>query len=209
MIEPWNNPRSKFWWFRRRVPTKYRTFGMPAEIKFSLETTDWDEAVLRCQEENLKLERQWRAGLTGTPPTELSHLQIVALAGEFYNETVEAHREEPGPQAAWEDSLSAVADVKSRRILTSQAWLNTVYGSPSVVSFAGRLAEELRILSFYHTDRRFYDDPLRGKHRTVGRWNLQSRYPLSICIYADDSVIPQYPYRARHLRKQAHLRADR
>jgi hypothetical protein len=32
------------------VPTKCRKFGMPAEIKFSLETTDRDEAVLRCQE---------------------------------------------------------------------------------------------------------------------------------------------------------------
>ncbi|MET4035723.1 hypothetical protein ABIB94_007424 [Bradyrhizobium sp. JR7.2] len=50
MIEPWVNPRSKFYWFRRRVPAKYRQFGMPSEIKFSLETTDRDEAVLRCQE---------------------------------------------------------------------------------------------------------------------------------------------------------------
>jgi hypothetical protein len=84
MIEPWVNPRSRFLWFRRRVPKQYRAFGMPAEIKFSLETTDRDEAVLRCQEENLKLERQWRSNLVGTPPHELTHLQIVALAGEFY-----------------------------------------------------------------------------------------------------------------------------
>jgi hypothetical protein len=66
MIQPWENPRSKFYWFRRRVPTAYRKYGMPAEIKFSLATTDWEEAVLRCQEENLKLERQWRAVLVGT-----------------------------------------------------------------------------------------------------------------------------------------------
>jgi hypothetical protein len=51
MIEPWVNPRSRFLWFRRRVPTAYLKFGMPAEIKFSLETTDRDEAFLRCQEE--------------------------------------------------------------------------------------------------------------------------------------------------------------
>jgi hypothetical protein len=87
MIEPWVNPRSEFYWFRRRVPAAYRKFGMPAEIKFSLATKDWDEAVLRCQEENLKLERQWRACLIGTPPDELSHLQITALAGEFYAES--------------------------------------------------------------------------------------------------------------------------
>jgi hypothetical protein len=63
MIEPWVNPRSRFFWFRRRIPAQYRKYGMPSEIKFSLETTDRDEAVLRCQEKNLKLERQWRASL--------------------------------------------------------------------------------------------------------------------------------------------------
>ena len=58
--------------------------------------------------------------------------------------------------------------------------------SSRVVSFADRLADELRILSLHHDDRRFYDDPLGGKYRTVGRWNLQPRYPLWICVYADD-----------------------
>ena len=53
MVQPWVNPRSRFYWFRRRVPKKFRQFGLPAEIKFSLETADWDEVVLRCQEENL------------------------------------------------------------------------------------------------------------------------------------------------------------
>ena len=96
LIEPWVNPRSRFFWFRRRIPAQYRKYGMPSEIKFSLETTDRDEAVLRCQEKNLKLERQWRASLVGTPPDDLSHLQIVALAGEFYREMVAIHRDEPG-----------------------------------------------------------------------------------------------------------------
>ena len=105
MIEPWVNPRSKFYWFRRRIPKAYRAFGMPAEIKFSLKTKEWDEAVLRCQEENLKLERQWRANLVGAAPTELSHLQITGLAGEFYNEMVAAHRDEPGQPIEWEQSL--------------------------------------------------------------------------------------------------------
>ncbi|WP_430643781.1 DUF6538 domain-containing protein [Bradyrhizobium stylosanthis] len=68
MIQPWENPRSKFYWFRRRVPKQFRHFGMPAEIKFSLETTDWEEAVLRCQDENLRLEREWRSNLSARPP---------------------------------------------------------------------------------------------------------------------------------------------
>lgn len=128
MIKPWKNPRSEFWWFRRRVPKEYLRFGMPAEIKFSLGTKDLREAEMICQEENLRLEREWRAGLIGKPPDELSHLQITALAGEFYAETVAAHRDEPGPTAVWEDHLRAIADVKSRRIISSQQWLNIAYG---------------------------------------------------------------------------------
>jgi len=38
----------------------------------------------------------------------LSHLQIVALAGEFYAETVAAHRDEPGAKAVWEDLVTAL-----------------------------------------------------------------------------------------------------
>jgi hypothetical protein len=128
MIKPWVNPRSEFYWFRRRVPTAYRKFGMPAEIKFSLATKDWDEAVLRCQEENLKLERQWCGNFSSLPADDLSHLQITALAGEFYAETVAAHRDEPGGVAVWEEKLRAVAEVKCRRILRPGAWLRIVYG---------------------------------------------------------------------------------
>lgn len=128
MIQPWENPRSKFYWFRRRVPAKYRTYGMPAEIKFSLETTDWDEALLRCQEENLKLERQWRSMLVGTPPDELSHLQIVALAGEFYAEMVAAHRDEPGRAIDWQQSLEKIARRKRRLIGPLGTHLRITFG---------------------------------------------------------------------------------
>jgi hypothetical protein len=124
MIQPWTNPRSKYYWFRRRVPQEYLEFGMPSEIKFSLGTNARDEAVLRCQEENVKLERQWRAGLIGTPPDDLSHLQIVALAGEFYREMAATHRDEPGPAIAFiggdrsQEALRfwSVSDASSRGI---------------------------------------------------------------------------------------------
>lgn len=85
---------------------------MPAEIKFSLGTTDLEETKILCQEENLKLERQWRANLAGEQPTQLSHLQITALAGEFYKETVAARRDEPGPPAEIERSLREDAKLK-------------------------------------------------------------------------------------------------
>lgn len=137
MLKPWVNPRSEFYWFRRRVPAAYRKFGMPAEIKFSLGTKDWDEAVLRCQEENLKLERQWRGNLIGTPPTELSHLQITALAGEFYAETVAAHRDEPGPPIQWQQLLDKIEARKRPFIGPLGTHLRMMFG-PEAQAFLQR-----------------------------------------------------------------------
>ncbi len=128
MLQPWVNPRSKFYWFRRRVPKAYRKFGMPAEIKFSLGTADWDEAVLRCQEENLKLEREWRANMVGRQPTELSHLQITALAGEFYAEMVAANRDEPGSAVGWEQSLKKHRERRRAPIGPVGPYLNVAFG---------------------------------------------------------------------------------
>jgi hypothetical protein len=113
IIQPWVNPRSKYYWFRRRVPQEYRTFGMPTEIKFSLETESREEAQLLCQEHNLRLERTWRANLVGSPPDDLSHLQIVALAGEFYRETIATHRDDPGRAIDWQQSIEK-ADRRKR-----------------------------------------------------------------------------------------------
>jgi integrase len=129
MIQPWENPRSKFYWFRRRVPTAYRQYGMPAEIKFSLNTENWDEAVELCQDFNLELERRWRANLIGTPPTDLSHLQIVALAGEFYAETVAAHRDEPGRATEWQQSLEKLELKKRPFIGPYRTHLRVAFGN--------------------------------------------------------------------------------
>ena len=109
MPELWVNPRSTKFWFRRRVPKKYRRFGMPAEIKFSLDTTDRNEALLRCWQKNVQLEREWQANLIGLPPTQLSQMQIAALAGEFYAETVAAHRDEPGKAVDWQQASERLA----------------------------------------------------------------------------------------------------
>lgn len=112
MLSPWINPRSTSYWFRRRIPARYRKFGMPAEIKFSLETTIWEEAVALCAEHNLRLEREWKAGLVGEKPTLMSFRQIAGLAGEFYRETVSARSEEPGTPA---DVQAELAATKRRR----------------------------------------------------------------------------------------------
>jgi hypothetical protein len=107
MLTPWENPRSKVYWFRRRIPAKLAKYGMTGEVKKSLHTTDWDEAVLRCQEENLRLERMWQENLHGRAVATPSQLQITALAGEFYREMVDTHRENPGRPVDWEQALQA------------------------------------------------------------------------------------------------------
>lgn len=115
MIEPWENPRSDVYWFRRRIPVKLVGFMGRTELKFSLKTKNWDEAVLLCNEENLKLERMWYEHLHGRTHTELTQLQVAALAGEFYRETVAAHRDNPGKPSDWENSLRAHENRKRRR----------------------------------------------------------------------------------------------
>ena len=83
MIEPWENPRSDMYWFRRRIPTNLVGFMGRKELKFSLKTKDWDEAVLLCNKENLKLERMWHEHLHGRTHTELTQLQVAALGASF------------------------------------------------------------------------------------------------------------------------------
>ena len=44
MLEPWKNPRSKNYWFRRRIPKQYLGyFAGRTEIKISLGTADYNE----------------------------------------------------------------------------------------------------------------------------------------------------------------------
>lgn len=61
--------------------------------------------MLRCQEENLRLERMWQENLHGRAVATPSQLQIIALAGEFYRKMVETRRENPGRPIDWEQAL--------------------------------------------------------------------------------------------------------
>ena len=116
MLTPWKNPRSENLWFRRRVPANLVVFMGRREIKFSLGTSDSELAKLRCQEENVKLERMWHELLNGRTYTVLSQRQISALAGELYRETVAAHRENPGRPFEWEAELERLEKRRKRRI---------------------------------------------------------------------------------------------
>ncbi len=133
------------------MPAAYRNFGMRAEIKFSLGTKDWDEAVLRCNEHNLKLEREWRANLVSTTPDELSHRQIVALAGEFYEETVAAHRDGDahGSQSACDDgAIDPTERIMRALILRRVSLIRGLPGSPNVWDEKQRALAKLKARGF-------------------------------------------------------------
>ncbi|MGZ6371206.1 MAG: DUF6538 domain-containing protein [Bdellovibrionota bacterium] len=114
MLTPWKNPRSENLWFRRRVPSDLVAFMGRREIKFSLGTSDPKLAQIRCQEENVKLERMWHEHVHGREYMVLSQRQIVALAGEFYREMVETHQENPGRPHDWEAVLQRDSARKKR-----------------------------------------------------------------------------------------------
>lgn len=130
-------PRSRNFWYRRRIPKKYRAFfGDRAEIKISLGTTDYDEAFLRCQEENLRLERAWRRNIVGRPPDELSKEQISALAGIVFDEAVAAQRANPGRPTEREKSLRQLQARRHRdwNLIPTVQHLRTRFGA-EVASF--------------------------------------------------------------------------
>jgi hypothetical protein len=119
MHAPWKNPRSEKLWCRRRVPSGLVAFMGRREIKLSLGTSDTKLARIRCQEENVKLERMWHEHVHGKAYAMLGQRQIVALAGEFYREMVAAHRDNPGKPADWEAAMSLDSSRK-KRLMTLQ-----------------------------------------------------------------------------------------
>ena len=102
MQAPWKNPRSENLWFRRRVPSNLVGYMGKREIKFSLGTADPVLAKIRFQEENAKLERVWHEHLHGQEYAKLSQRQLSALAGQFYQEMIAAHSDNPGRAFDWQ-----------------------------------------------------------------------------------------------------------
>src|ERR1700737_2277427 len=102
MQAPWKNPRSENLWFRRRVPSNLVGYMGKREIKFSLGTADPVLARIRFQEENAKLERVWHEHLHGQEYAKLSQRQLSALAGQFYQEMIAAHSDNPGRAFDWQ-----------------------------------------------------------------------------------------------------------
>jgi integrase len=123
--------KSKSYWLRKRVPDRYRDIVGRNEVWRSLGTEDERIATVRCATLSLELEAEWenrfearRAGLPDPvtqdlPFTTLSPRQAVALAGEYYREYVEKHKDDPASELY---EAAATHKRKSKPIVHHQNW---------------------------------------------------------------------------------------
>ncbi len=94
MPQPWKHPKTGVYYFRKVVPERLRPRVGKWEIKVSLNTKSLREAKLSYPEAaaraNLILQRAEGGAI------ELTHKQILALAGEWYRRQLAAREDEPG-----------------------------------------------------------------------------------------------------------------
>ena len=105
MPQPWKHPKTGVYYFRKVVPERLRPLVGKREIKVSLNTKSLREAKLRypgaVAHANLILQRAEGGAI------ELTHKQVLALAGEWYKRQLAAREDEPGNS----DQLEIEADV--------------------------------------------------------------------------------------------------
>lgn len=138
--------KSKSYWLRKRVPSRYRDIVGRGEVWRSLDTEDERIATVRCVNLSLELETEWekrfeaqRAGLPDPvtqdlPLTALSPKQAFALAGEYYREYLEEHSNDPASAAY------AAADLhkkKSKPVFGHANWQLFAYWN-EIPSFLAR-----------------------------------------------------------------------
>jgi integrase len=94
MPQPWKHPKTGVYYFRKVVPKRLRPLVGRWEIKVSLNTKSLREAKLRYPDEAAQANLILRRAEGGA--IELTHKQILALAGEWYKRQLAAREDEPG-----------------------------------------------------------------------------------------------------------------
>jgi hypothetical protein len=82
-------------------------------VKVSLQTKDAGTAKVRHASVEALLRSRWDAVRRG--PVELSHKQVLALAGEWYRSLVNEHEDEPGSEAGWDAYRDACPSADNSR----------------------------------------------------------------------------------------------
>lgn len=97
MTSPVLRDKSSVRYIRKAVPKDLQDIVGKKEIKVSLRTKDPELAEIRNRELDYKWNENFASLRMGK--IELTHQQRVAMAGVFYKDHVERHREEPGERA--------------------------------------------------------------------------------------------------------------
>jgi hypothetical protein len=102
MARPWRHPRSGFYWFRKAVPADLRPILGRREEKFSLGTKNPTEAQALHARRAAEIAEKW-ARLRGQAAPD--HVDLFALAGEFYREMLAKNQRNPGVAKRWHDEI--------------------------------------------------------------------------------------------------------
>lgn len=85
--------RGRVFWFRKGVPDDLRPILNKREEKFSLHTTDAQEARVRFAEALAEIEKRWARLRQGV--VSLTHRESLSIAGQIYREMVAERQDEP------------------------------------------------------------------------------------------------------------------
>src|SRR5262245_30401786 len=116
MSRPWRHPDTGVFYFRSRLPADLKTvvagrkvtvevagaastIKLATTVKVSLRTKAVDEARLRHASVQAQLQERWAAERRGA--VSLSHRDILALAGLWYNDLVATNQDDPGNAEDW------------------------------------------------------------------------------------------------------------
>ena len=119
MASPWKHPKTGVYWFRKVVPEHLRAAVGKREIKRSLGTKDAREArrpfLMIADEVERQLARAAAIADGSVHPVRLTLQQIVALSGQWYQETLAEAEPNPEPVEEYHLMLDMAEDAHDRR----------------------------------------------------------------------------------------------
>jgi hypothetical protein len=118
MSRPWRHPRTGMYWFRKAIPDDLRPILGKREEKFSLRTKNPGEAQALHARRAAEIAEKW-ARLRGHAAPD--HVDLYALAGEFYREMLAKHQRNPGDEKRW------LAEIEKHGCMTRKAPVTGFY----------------------------------------------------------------------------------
>jgi integrase len=118
MSRPWRHPRTGMYWFRKAIPVDLRSILRKREEKFSLRTKNPGEAQALHARRAAEIAEKW-ARLRGHASPD--HVDLYALAGEFYREMLAKHQRNPGDEKRW------LAEIEKHGCMTRKAPVTGFY----------------------------------------------------------------------------------